>query len=274
VHTLADRSVGLAGPVTNRIGNEVEVEVSYETWGGFLEEAAARARAHDGETFEIPTVTMFCLAMRRDAFEAMGPLDQRFEVGLLEDDDYSKQAAKQGFRRVCAQDVLVHHFGQTSFGKLVPTGEYKELLLANRARFEEKWGEPWKPYGRGSKPEYDHLTERIRRRVAETVPPFATVLVVSRGDEELLRLNGCRAWHFPQSEAGQWAGHHPQDSDEAVAHLEALRERGGEFLLFPKTGLWWLDHYRGLAEHLERSYETVVREDDTCVIFALNGQRQ
>jgi hypothetical protein len=100
------------------------------------------------------------------------------------------------------------------------------------------------------------------------------VLVVSRGDEELLRLNGCRAWHFPQSEAGQWAGHHPQDSDEAVAHLEALRERGGEFLLFPKTGLWWLDHYRGLAEHLERSYETVVREDDTCVIFALNGQRQ
>jgi hypothetical protein len=98
------------------------------------------------------------------------------------------------------------------------------------------------------------------------------VLVVSRGDEELLKLNGCRAWHFPQDDAGIWSGHHPSDSSEAVAELEAMRAKGGQFLLFPKTGLWWLDHYSGLSDHLERSYEAVVREDDTCVIFALNGR--
>jgi len=37
--------------------------------------------------------------------------------------------------------------------------------------------------------------------------------------------------------------------------------------------MWWLDHYRGLAEHLEQRYEAVVREEDTCVIFALNGRQ-
>jgi GT2 family glycosyltransferase len=274
IGTLQDRSIGLAGPVTNRIGNEAEVEVDYETWGGFLEEAARRAGERAGRNFEIRTVTMFCLAMRRDAFRRIGSLDQQFEIGLLEDDDYSKRARDAGYRLVCAEDVLVHHFSQTAFGKLVPTGEYNAILAANRERYERKWGEPWQPYERGSKPAYDHLMQRIRRRVEETVPPDSTVLVVSRGDDELLKLRGRRAWHFPQDEVGIWSGHHPSDSDEAVAQLEAMREKGGQFLLFPKTGLWWLEHYGGLTDHLERSYEAVVREDDTCVIFALNGRRR
>jgi GT2 family glycosyltransferase len=272
VATLEDRTVGLAGPVTNRIGNEAEVEVYYKDWGEYLSVAAERARDYDGQTFELRALTMFCLAMRRDAFDRIGPLDPRFEVGMLEDDDYSMRARRQGYRLVCAQDVLVHHFGQTSFGKLVPTGEYNEILLANQARFEEKWGEPWQPYVRGSKPGYEDLTERIRQIVTETVPPSATVLVVSRGDDNLVQLDGCRGWHFPQTEAGKWAGYHPSDSDEAVAQLEVLREKGGQFLVFPRTGLWWLDHYKGLAEHLQSRYEEIVHEDETCVIFSLNGR--
>src|SRR5262249_43197959 len=85
---LADPEVGLVGPVTNRIGTEAEMEVEYETWGEFLEFAQRRGTEVDRTVFDIATVTMFCLAMRRDAFELIGPLDQRFEVGLLEDDDY------------------------------------------------------------------------------------------------------------------------------------------------------------------------------------------
>jgi GT2 family glycosyltransferase len=273
VRTLDDRSIGLAGAVTNRIGNEAEIEVAYETFGEFLDAAGRRAREQAGRAFEIKTVTMFCLAMRREAYGRIGPLDQRFEVGLLEDDDYSKRARRAGYRLVCAQDVLVHHFSQTSFGKLVSSGEYNRILAENRRRFEEKWGEEWQPYRRGSKPEYEALTNRIRRRVAEAVPASATVLVVSRGDEQLLQLDGLRAWHFPQDQSGGWSGHHPSDSGEAVAALEALREKGGEFLLIPKTGLWWLEHYTGLAEHLETRYEQLL-SDETCAIFALNGRRQ
>jgi hypothetical protein len=145
------------------------------------------------------------------------------------------------------------------------------VLEANKRRFEEKWGRPWEPYGRRQSDEYVELTERIRSVVAESLPPQATVLVVSRGDDELLRLKGRRGLHFPAAADGSWAGHHPADSDEAVAELEAMRERGGEFVLFPRTGLWWLDFYGGLKEHLESRYRAVVREEGVCVIFALNG---
>lgn len=274
VRALDDPAVGLVGAVTNRIGNEAEIPASYRTWGELLEFAAGRARDHEGQLFDIATVTMFCLAMRRDTYERLGPLDQRYEVGLLEDDDYSMSARRAGYRLVCAEDAFVHHFGETSFGKLVSSGAYNELLEANKRRFEEKWGEPWRPYDRRPNPAYQKLAQRIREIVADTLPAGATVLVVSKGDEELLRMEGHSARHFPSAPDGSWAGHHPSDSREAVEALEAMRAAGGEFIVFPRTGIWWLDHYRGLAEHLEQRYETVVREEDTCIIFALNGTQK
>ncbi len=269
---LNDPQIGLCGAVTNRIGNEAEIPTSYRTWGELLEFAGERARTQAGILTDIGTVTMFCMGLRAASFERIGPLDQRFEIGMLEDDDYSKRAREAGYRLVCVEDAFVHHFGETSFGKLVPTGRYGEILEENKRRFEEKWGEPWQPYQRRPDPEYTGLRDRIREIVAAAIPAEATVLVVSKGDVELLELGGRRTRHFPEAEDGTWAGHHPADSSEAVATLEAMRATGGEFIVFPRTGMWWLQHYQGLLEHLERRYDTVVREDDVCVIFALNGR--
>ena len=49
---------------------------------------------------------------------------------------------------------------------------------------------------------------------------------------------------------GTYAGYHPGTSEEAIEHLEAVRERGAEYILFPQTAFWWLDFYPGLLEHL------------------------
>src|SRR5438034_539208 len=79
------------------------------------------------------------------------------------------------------------------------------------------------------------------------------IIVVSKGDDELLKLGGCCAWHFPQCEDGVYAGFYPVDSAAAIAHLEELRAKGAGFLLFPATSLWWLDHYVAFRWHLERT---------------------
>jgi GT2 family glycosyltransferase len=188
---LAEAAVGLAGPVTNRIGNEAEVETGYTTWGEFLAEAQARAVERQGEVFDIPTLTMFCLALRRDALERIGMLDTRFAVGMLEDDDYSLRAHEAGYRVVCCEDTLVHHFGESSFGKLVASGDYNRLLDENKARYEEKWGRPWEPYERRAKPRYDAATERIRTLVAERLPEQAVVAVVSSPRRRSRRTSTC-----------------------------------------------------------------------------------
>jgi hypothetical protein len=269
-HLEADRAA-LVGPVTNRIGNEAEVATEYDTYGDFLREAGSRAAWRRGEAFEISTLTMFCLAMRRDAWEAIGPLDEAFGVGTLEDDDYSMRARRSGFRLVCAEDVLVHHFGEASFGKLFGNGEYGRLTVENRRRFEDKWGEAWHPYSRRESPEYTALVRNVRRALREALPSGSTVLVVSKGDDRLLKIGDLQAWHFPQLPDGTWTGHHPADSAEALAGLEELRAQGAEYIAFPSPMLWWLDFYEELASHLEGGN---VVHDEACTIYALAPRPQ
>jgi GT2 family glycosyltransferase len=267
---LAGPSVGMVGPSTNRTGNEAQLDdAEYRTWDELARFAESRAREHAGEAFDIRTLTMFCVVMRRSLFERIGPLDERFETGLLEDDDYSRRVRDAGYRLLCADDAFVHHFGETSFGKLAASGEYARVLEANRARFEEKWQERWRPYGRRQSDRYRELVERLRRQVMDAIPPHATVLVVSRGDEELLRLQGRRAWHFPRSNDGSYAGHHPADSGEAIARLEEQRAAGAECIVFPATATWWLEHYEGLRRHLEGHYDCVLSDPETCLAFDL-----
>jgi GT2 family glycosyltransferase len=111
---------------------------------------------------------------------------------------------------------------------------------------------------------------RLRERIPKTLPSGKKVAVVSRGDEELLDLGGLTGLHFPQDEEGRYAGHYPSDSDDAIRQLESLRERGVEYLLFPRSGLWWLEHYAGFRKHLEERYPIVVRDERTCVVFSLS----
>jgi GT2 family glycosyltransferase len=267
---LEDNQVGLVGPVTNRIGNEAEVVTSYDTWGGFLGEARARAHSHRGRTFEIPTVTMFCLAMRRDVYERLGPLDTRYGVGTVEDDDYSMRARRAGYRLVCAEDVLVHHFGEASFGRLYANRERERILKDNQELFEQKWDEPWQPYERRLDPTYDELVQAVCRRLATELPEDCTVLVVSKGDERLVEVPDRRAWHFPRAPSGVWAGYYPADSSEAITALEELCALGATHIAFPRTSLWWLDHYADLAHYLSHQHQEVLR-DEACVVFVLRA---
>lgn len=267
---LEDPSIGAVGPVTNRCGNEAEVETSYDTYGAFLAFAKHTRHQHAGEHFDISMLTMFCMAMRRETYERIGPVDERFEIGMFEDDDYALRLRAEGYRVVCAEDVFVHHFGEASFGELACRGGYGILFHNNRRRFEEKWNRKWQPHERRRSLQYRDGIAQIRNVVRDTIPQNATVAVVSKGDEALLQLDGRRAWHFPQSEEGDYAGYYPADSEEAIDQLEAVRRRGADYFLFPYTAFWWLDYYKGLKEHLTTHYQLCTQEENTCMIIALH----
>jgi len=128
--------------------------------------------------------------------------------------------------------------------------------------------------GRIERLRYARMILRMRTLLRGEIPRGAIVAVVSRGDEQLVTVPGLRGWHFPQADSGVYAGHHPADSDAAIAHLERLRRRGLRYLVIPRTSFWWLDHYQGLAEYLQRSSLRVVRDDRTCALFALAAPRK
>jgi hypothetical protein len=120
---------------------------------------------------------------------------------------------------------------------------------------------------------YRRLVPRLHRLVAGATPRGATVAVISRGDDELLAFEGRRGWHFPQTDRGVYAGHHPADSAAAIAHVEELRARGARYLVVPRTSFWWLDYYQEFHKHLQRNGGCVVRDDRSGALFELGGRR-
>jgi hypothetical protein len=118
-------------------------------------------------------------------------------------------------------------------------------------------------------PDYFGLVDQVTSMVTAVVPPAATVLMVSKGDENLLTLGSRKGWHFPRQEDGRYAGYYPTDSQDAIRQLEDLRKRGAGYLVFPLTSLWWLEHYPELNRHLQQRYTCMVRDDDVCAIYEL-----
>jgi GT2 family glycosyltransferase len=117
---------------------------------------------------------------------------------------------------------------------------------------------------------YRYEVEAVRKAVAQTVPAGAVVLVVSRGDRELLRLDKRTGWHFPRESDGRYSGYHPADAKDAIVHLEELRASGAGYLVFPSASAWWLDHYDDFTDYLEERYKRI--EAEGCAIFQLYGE--
>jgi hypothetical protein len=116
---------------------------------------------------------------------------------------------------------------------------------------------------------YRRLILRMRGVVRDRVPRGSIVAVVSRGDPDLATFDRHKGWHFPQTDKGVYAGCHPADSAEAIAHVERLRARGARYLVIPETAFWWLDHYREFADYLQCRHRVLVRDERTCVLYAL-----
>jgi hypothetical protein len=116
--------------------------------------------------------------------------------------------------------------------------------------------------------DYQQLVERIRELVRYTVPASATTVVVSRGDEQLLQLDGRPAWHFPSLPDGRYSGEYPADSAAAISHLNDLCAKGAGYLVLPSTAFWWLEFYDEFDRYLEEQCETVAANSD-CRIYRL-----
>ncbi len=138
INHLRDASIGLVGPRSDSVGNRAKIEVPHDvSYDDFCRQLRA---SHAGEGSDIQMLAMFCVAMRRDVYEAVGPLDEGYGLGLFEDDDYAMRIRAAGLRVVLAEDCFVHHVGQGSFGRLLDTDEYQRIWTTNQARFEARWG--------------------------------------------------------------------------------------------------------------------------------------
>ncbi len=145
-------NLGMVGACTNNIGNEAKVRVSYYDTAGmplFAHKFAHLNRSKYKEQSE-GALAMFCVLIKAEIFEETGLLDERYERGMFEDDDFAMSLRQAGKSLIIAEDAFVHHYGSQTFNAM-KNKEYMELFYENKRRFEEKWGTTWQLHSKRKK---------------------------------------------------------------------------------------------------------------------------
>ncbi len=131
-----DPGIGLAGPVSNSVGNEQRIFTRGITPEEIIAEGLTWVLNSLGGRFETEMLSFFCVALRRDVLDRVGMLDEDFGLGFYEDDDYCMRARHAGYKLICAEDVFVYHRGGGSFGR---TGnQTRKIMKENRKKLETK----------------------------------------------------------------------------------------------------------------------------------------
>ena len=139
-----DSTVGLVAPVSNYSDTETKVNTYYRTLPEMNDFAFRQAQEKWGQSTALEVAPLFCGLVPTKVWREVGPLDETFQIGMFEDDDFSFRVRKAGYRIVTAEDCFIHHFGHGSFGKLDPAA-FQKIYDQNKQRFEAKWG-TWPPH--------------------------------------------------------------------------------------------------------------------------------
>ncbi len=86
---------------------------------------------------EVPVLYGFCLLTRRSVLDAVGLLDERYGLGVIEVEDWCERARRTGMRLVVDTDVVIRH-DEPHASYTARTNAM--LHIRNRALFEGKWG--------------------------------------------------------------------------------------------------------------------------------------
>jgi GT2 family glycosyltransferase/glycosyltransferase involved in cell wall biosynthesis len=265
---LEDPVVGMAVASTSGHSRNCRVAGEFRTYNDLQYLAAARLSSGPHQR-SVSMAPLFFAALRREVIDEIGPLDEQFEVAMFEDDDYCARLKGAGYSIVCALDVFVHHYGEGTLGELYADAEFHKVFVANRARFERKWDRIWDPTEDDDEPNYRAVVDDVRALLNTEVPAGNVVAVVSRGDDDLITLNGPEGWHLPRTPDGSYLGAHPADSDDAIAAVDAARADGAGWLFLPRPYEWWLNHYDTLECHLV-TIGQLTRDHELGRLYRLN----
>jgi GT2 family glycosyltransferase len=74
------------------------------------------------------------VAIRKEVIEKIGTLDEKFGIGMFEDDDYCMRTLQVGYTLVVTEECFIYHKGSVSFKKL-STQEYQDIFSKKQKLF-------------------------------------------------------------------------------------------------------------------------------------------
>jgi GT2 family glycosyltransferase/tetratricopeptide (TPR) repeat protein len=130
-------AVAAAGPYSNFAGHNQQLDPTYTTLDNidlFAHDFTTRAEPD----VEVDMLVGFCLAVRRSVLDEVGLFDERFGLGMFEDNDLCYRIRRAGYKLVVSSKSFVHHHGSRTLSRM-PVA--RALFQTNRQAYFSKWRE-------------------------------------------------------------------------------------------------------------------------------------
>src|SRR4029077_20645257 len=104
------------------------------------------------------------------------------------------------------------------------------------------------------RPLYRPQAEQLRLAgfaLNRTTPPNSLIVAADNGDSAIFYYAQRKGWNFSEKE-GIFQGD-PLDSEQVIADLATLRQRGATHLVLTANTFWCLDYYKEFAERVANS---------------------
>lgn len=133
----SDPELGMVSPVTNYVGEGEQLDKAAKGISvGSAERYAAKISNRAGLIYVPDRLVFFCVLLKRRVLDTIGGLDEIFQLGNFEDEDYCLRARMVGFKLGIAPNAFVFHHGSKTFA--ANQINHTSWMLGNQRRYLEK----------------------------------------------------------------------------------------------------------------------------------------
>lgn len=139
-----DDRIGVVGPMSNYASGRQMVKgctiiPTLETVNEF---DAKFSKKYSERYFEHGRLIGFCFLMKHELLTTVGLLDEVYDPGMWDDNDFALRSREEGYLSYGVGDVFVYHFGSKTINgveKSEKANKGYELFHTNKKKFYDKW---------------------------------------------------------------------------------------------------------------------------------------
>jgi hypothetical protein len=143
IRTLIQQpSIKIVAPATDKSGNEAQIPIGKGP--NFWKNLNLFKAANNGNYRVNYSLSFFCVTFEMKLIDEIGFLDERYEIGMFEDDDFVRRVQLANYFVAICFDSYVYHEISSSFN-IMESEERIKIFESNKKKYESKWGR-WIPH--------------------------------------------------------------------------------------------------------------------------------
>ncbi len=137
-HLIEKPNLMSVGPRSNFVSGPQAVRgCTYKTPQELIDYAERFGLSNESPISYCKRIVFFCTVFKKEVLSKVGFLDEIYEGGNYEDDDYCMRIYVKGFQCGIDNTVFVHHYGSQTF-KYTKV-DFAKIMEINGQRFMKKW---------------------------------------------------------------------------------------------------------------------------------------